>query len=674
MNLYNSLFGLQSFLNLNSSTSPAYTSQKESSVFPSVLAKTVMEKENREEAIGFLKQLFGERVVGEVLARHPFEGPFTRDQIQIILCSIGARATVDDLKQLHHALQVLEPISRDAEPFLVHLTMEEIVSLSDMAKRCSFEELDSDGLDQLLGFFRKQLGENGERVPLAMPSEELDSPYTTNQNYKEDKKLLETFKEYAGFDCNASLKVSEKEACEPETQLVVGVEDLAVSEYFSRGLAYAPLRKGMVVPSPTKSQKPEYFQVEGSIENNGFGYFLLSKMHSEDPKKFHVLFRGTVPTDISSISHCFGVSVGLKPFSENAHEILAEMKDALAQYQNTTMEFNGHSQGGSLAQHALEMFLNEFNQPDSPVHSANHIRLSVWNSPSILEKEAESIAVNLEGMAKNAETMNAKVQFAYNIIAPDIVHTFGELLAGYYLKSFNASRQIICFESTGSGPYYEFHGNGPLGHHCSPILTKGGGHKVVSVHTENREKFNQNLKAIAYLTILIRHYEADQKGDGEIDADELHREFSQLDSIEADFGVEFKLAMHKMDLEALKKLKEQLEAMHLQDIERLEKESQELAKAMLLSTYKNLSQLDQYTGGAIVNIAKDALYDMLNPQVSPTGKVKTAAKIGAIATAGTIALYGVGAAVAANPITAGLLVTGAGLAYGAHKVKKTVFG
>ncbi len=634
-----------------------------------LLVKKLLETENSEKALGLLKYLYGERIIDEVLQRYKFNDPITPEKIQIIMGAISARVTWDDLKHLHTALQNLELASKEEEPFLFLLTKEELTHLIVLAKRTSFEEIDDEGLEQMLNVFRTELGTNGEHFPLAMPTknalEGIDLSPKATKHFHQDKILLERIQQLAEFDCNAALRINGEKIELSENSLVVDVEGLALSEYMSRSLAYASLRKGMIVPVPTKSQKPTYFKVEGSIEKNGFAYFLLSKINSEGPKKFHVLFRGTDPGDIASVSHCFGKSVGLKPFSENARKILDNLKSTLALHADTSIEFNGHSQGGSLAQHGLDIVLKEINASDSPLKSAKHIRVVVWNSPSVLEKEAQDIADNLEALAKNPQTMNTKVDFAYNIIDKDIVHNFGERLAGFILESFNANRQIIRFEATKPGL---------LGHHCSPILMKNGEPVIVGVHTERREQINQRLKTMIYLDVLIKHLAIDSDNN----PDDHPNEISLLENIEADLGDAFTLQMNTMDVIDLKILREHLAEQFDKDVVLLKKHSEEITQAMLLSTYKNLSQLDQYTGGAIVEVAKSSLYDMVNPQVSTKDKVKNAAIFGAGAGVGTVALYGLGAFAATNPVTAAVVVTGAGLAVGTYKavnkIKEVILG
>ena len=59
-----------------------------------------------------------------------------------------------------------------------------------------------------------------------------------------------------------------------------------------------------------------------------------------------------------------------------------------------------------------------------------------------------------------------------------------------------------------------------------------------------------------------------------------------------------------MEIEVLKKLRDSLTEELEKDIRQMEKQSGELSRFFLLSTYKNLSQLDQYTGGIIVDVTK----------------------------------------------------------------------
>lgn len=606
-------------------------------------------QKSRAEVIKEFSDMYGDRLINELFERYGFQDKeaFSEEDIQLLTAGVAARVTFEDLKEFYNKLQ---NVSTDVHPFFKR-------RLVRYAKTHEFNSLSDHKLGQLLDFFRKK----GIKFP------ELKNPSTQVQ---QDQLLLEYIDCYKKFDCNVTPSHVSKEQLPP---FAAKVDELVCSEYMSRRLAYAPLEKGMILPSPTKSGTPRYFVVEGAIDKEGFAYFLLKEAAKQASKKVHVLFRGTDPTSLASVSHNLAESPGAKVFRKNQKEIFADLNAVFASGQISSIEFNGHSQGGALAQNGVAVFLQKINEPDSPFQSSKEIRLLVWNSPSVLQEHAEAVNDYAAQIAMNHKTLSTKLLFAYNFVEGDIVHRFGEALIAALINSTNVSRQIICFKPTLTDL---------LSCHIQSVFQKNSEDDadpiITAMATEILDEIDELQKMIRFIDVLLETFGTDKQ----------NREFAEEEKAHFDASIAYLNAMMKTYPEfalCLNKTEEDLVfskillAVELNELrEQMEGSSEKLSAAMNLSVYSAFSQMDKYTASLVLGGSKETLYNLVDPTVPSTQKGVTIVKATGAAAVGGAALYGIGALALANPLTAivgGTVVLGAiGTHYTVKKIRKKVWG
>ena len=403
--------------------------------------------------------MYGENLARRVMSKYGFDkkAELLPIETEIIRALIAAQVTIKDLEEFLIFLGQLNFDSSQAKTLLSNLTPAEFEKLVTVAKTKKFNEFSPHEQNQLMSYFREDLYDKGIRKPIEFSDEALiysQKNFSVEQQieFYKDLKVLEHHNEWKSFK-NAHIPA------------------LAAAEYMSRKPAYSTLKPGMIIPMrDEKTNEPVFFEVKNGIDEKGFAVFILAGVAPQNRNKIRVLCRGTVPSDKDSCIHNLANASGLDKFREHQAAIINMIEEACkAGGDKVYLEFNGHSQGACISQHACaalaERMKNSIKDMTSPLAKLQEINIKVWNPPATTEAIALQFADDAAYLANHPYTTHCIFDFNYCIVDTDVVSKCGEVFLGRFRKSNNVSVQTYHFE-----PPVPHTQKPILGPHCAPVL------------------------------------------------------------------------------------------------------------------------------------------------------------------------------------------------------------
>lgn len=500
--------------------------------------------------------------------------------------------------------------------------------------------------------------------------------------------------------------------------------ELAAAEYMGRKPAYSALKPGMIVPLRNKNtDETAFFEVKNGIDEKGFAVFILKGATPQNKNQIRVLCRGTVPSDKDSCIHNLAKASGLDQFEKHKDTILNMITDACREVGNKVyLEFNGHSQGAAISQHACSALAQKMKSCISesiptPLTKLQKINIAVWNPPATTEAIASQFSEDAAFLAKHPASTNCLFDFTYGIVDTDVVSKCGEVFLGRFRKSYNVSCQTVHFD-----PPVPHTVNPILGPHCTPVLVDRRLPKYADRTIKCTRHIDDNrvaafgtqkyLELLKFLKIMDLQIDLDSILAGlpvkfpSDDSKKTFLESQQFLALKNKDIVDLEVLKSKPDqiakslnltteefgpvlqnLIAWKKWKSDYDMAqvlcqaHAEEIQiirshsvdeynqlilnleaslkELESEIQvhaeRINKDLESTTFKSLTNTDQYTVGHLLNWSKTKLYNTLDSSQPATTRISDGAQLILLPTAAAV---GTGIAIVEAPITALLVVYG----------------